>query len=53
MVENISSLDTSKRPAQVAQWSNHSGAVCSTVRRAQWLGFKQPRRIHLPKNYFL
>ena len=39
--------------AHVAQWSKHSGAVCSRAWCSQWPRFKpQPGRVCLPKNYF-
>ena len=28
------------RPAHVAEWSKHSGAMCSRALRAHWPGFK-------------
>jgi len=34
-------------PAHVAQWSKHSGAMCSRAWCAQWPGFEpQPRCVH-------
>ena len=40
------------RPAHVAQWLKHSGAMCSRAWSDQWSGFKpQPEPVCLPKNY--
>ena len=42
--------DSVKRPAHVARWSKHSGAMCSRAWHAQWPRFKPLlRRVRLPK----
>ena len=49
---SCSSYATRSRPAHVAQWSKHSGAMCSIARRTQEPGFNykpQPGWVRLPK----
>ena len=47
------SITLKNGPAHVAQWSQHSGAMCSGARCTKWPGSKpQPGSVRLPKNYF-
>jgi len=47
-------IQPNSRPAHVAQWPTHSGAMCSGAWRASWARFKaRSGRVRLPpKNHF-